>query len=289
MAQGLRHKQCASVLAPVRKWIAAGLTEGLNQPPYVLSSLMHRMDHALQSLTVILVPFCRNPLRTAPNINDVRLLGPGESRLNGFPSGDSPVYTVASVYTTQRLIGKCPLPGVQTVSVIDEAHLVISRPAFSGEDCLASIGVGQPLIDHQDLCKATGHHDLVHKALRQVVEYFHGLICRVTRVTRSKLQSAAARNLGASQLDAQLWRVLDQPVAYFYGCNLWHGQAKPQAQLSRKHFIGQNSWRLWVIQKFGHKVRAVGGSQKMGLRSAAHSANVLDCVKRNTHIDFGIW
>jgi hypothetical protein len=56
------------VLRPVWKWIAAGITEGVDQVPDDASALVERLNHSVQGSVVIPIPFCGNRLGATPNI-----------------------------------------------------------------------------------------------------------------------------------------------------------------------------------------------------------------------------
>jgi hypothetical protein len=64
------------------------------------------------------------------------------------------------------------------------------------------------------------------------------------------------------------------------------GQSEPLAELGGKHLIGQNSWGIRIVREFDYIECAVRSSHQVGLRVAAHPADMLLCIERRNHLMF---
>src|SRR6185437_1241370 len=108
-------------------------------------------------------------------------------------------------------------------------------------------------------------------------------ICRINRVCRREMKARLALNLAIGQLDAQCFRVLDQPGADVNDCSTRHGKTKQFAQARRQHFVRKNADMLRIILEFCDVALLVGGTEELRLRSSSQAGNVLDCGDACAH------
>src|SRR6185312_2196475 len=111
-------------------------------------------------------------------------------------------------------------------------------------------------------------------------------ICRINRVCRREMKARLALNLAIGQLDAQCFRVLDQPGADVNDCSTRHGKTKQLAQARGQHFVREYADMLRVILKLCDIALFVGSTEELRLRSSSQAGYVLDrrdtCAHRRT-------
>src|SRR5437899_3924509 len=155
---------------PSRKWFARRIAERGNQLAHLAAPVYDRIYQIAQRLPVTANPFRRDlsgnflyPLR----IKAFRALQPGRK---AAPTADLFIDTIARINSTQRGVGKVPITGVEAITLVDEARVVFAVARFLPEHGLTSVGVAQPLVDHQHSRKLSNVLDLLHETVGQVIE-----------------------------------------------------------------------------------------------------------------------
>ena len=180
----------------------------------------------------------------------------------------------------QRRVAKCPLPIVETVSLVDERRGVARLLGPAPINCLPSIGVAGPFVKSECASEIPDVADAPKKAFRQVIQ--HLAFVRINDIARTELQSWLARDSLSTELDGQLGCMSNEPFINFnYFCDR-HWQSDLQTQSCCQQVIGQNSDVLRIILELDNVEVAVLNAHQVTLRTPAHSANVLDRNQRHS-------
>src|SRR5208337_4279407 len=138
-----------SLLHPPRKRSPRRNSKRLNQLPHHSPPRNQSPHQLLQLVPLPAVPVRRNLLRQRPHHVFFHLLDPREPRLKRLPTPHALVHFIPRIHTAQRIIGKRPLPRVETISLIDKRGCVFPLPQLPPECRLPAVRIPRPLIHHQ--------------------------------------------------------------------------------------------------------------------------------------------
>src|SRR5581483_10123261 len=112
-----------------------------------LPELFHK---AFEPSPIPLIPLFGSLRRAPPDGIYICLLCPAECWLEGFPPCDSFVHAVVRMCPAQRGVRKCPLTGIETVTLVNERCAISAASGhLTREDGLPPIGIARPLVQHQ--------------------------------------------------------------------------------------------------------------------------------------------
>src|SRR5437763_7816339 len=113
----------------------------------------------------------------------------------------------------------------------------------------------------------------VEHGFGHVVEHLtvHGM----DHKARAELQPGLARNLDAAELNVQLRRLADEPLADFHDLRHWYRQSDALGYARGHPLIGQHARVLRIILKLDDIKIAVSGAHEVRLRASTHAPHVL--------------
>jgi hypothetical protein len=112
--------------------------------------MAERFHQPLLTDPVSFVPLIGNIGSAPPNGVSIHLFGPTERRLKRLPSLHTLVDAVVGVCTSKGRVRERPLAGIEAIPLVNEGCGVsLPSPRFR-EDCLPSIAVARPLVQHKN-------------------------------------------------------------------------------------------------------------------------------------------
>src|SRR5208282_1004798 len=154
------HGRIHRRVMPVRKWVPARPTKFADQLPDRRPSTAKRFHQPLQTDPVSFVPLFGNIGGAPPNGVSIHLFGSTERRLKHLPSHDTLVNAVVRVCASKGRVWKRPLAGIETVALVNErCGVPLTSWCFAAEDCLTSIAVARPLVQHKNSGEVTDIHN----------------------------------------------------------------------------------------------------------------------------------
>ena len=161
------------------------------------------------------------------------------------------------------------------MALIDQRDGVLALAAAAPIDHLAAIGIANPFIEGEragedfEVAQMGG----VEHGFGHVVEHLavHGM----DHKARAELQSGLARNLDAAELNVQLRRLADEPLADFHDLRHRHRQSDALGYARGHPLVGQYTRVLRIILKLDDIKIAVGGAHEVRLRASTHAPHVL--------------
>src|SRR5207248_3553299 len=118
----------------------------------------------------ISMPRRRYPISTICDGRIVHLFHARKPGLERLPTPHLLINFIARIDSAQRRVGKRPLAGIETISLVNERGVVLSLTRFLPEDCLPSIGVAGPFVYAQHAGKITDVPYAVEHRLRQIIK-----------------------------------------------------------------------------------------------------------------------
>jgi hypothetical protein len=113
--------------------------------------MVQHLHQPMQTVSISFVPLFRNLDRTPPDGVRIHLFRSGQCWFERLPSGDTLVYTIVRVYTSERTVRETPLAGIEAVALVDEGSGVpLASLGFAAENRLPSIAVARPLVQDKN-------------------------------------------------------------------------------------------------------------------------------------------
>src|ERR1700681_3982206 len=94
-------------------------------------------------------PFLGHPLGEPPKLGAVDLLSPAEGGLKGFPACHSLIDGIVGIDASQRGVREVPFRAIETVTLVNERHVILARPDRLSEYDLAPVRFPRPLVQHK--------------------------------------------------------------------------------------------------------------------------------------------
>src|SRR5580700_3943487 len=263
-----------SLFPPPRKRPPRRYSKCLNQLPHHPASRNQSSHQLLQLIPLPSIPLWRNLSSQRPHHISIHLLDPRKPWLKRLPPAHALIHFVPRINSAQRIIRKCPLPGIKTISLIDKRRRVLPLPQLSPERRLPAVRVPRPLVHHQHPRECFQIPHQPEHFRRKIIEYLS--FQRTHRILRPKLQSRFAPDHIVRQLHVQFRRMLHQPGTHLHHFSQRNRQPGPLRQPRRQHFVRQDPQVLGIVPKLHHIEVSIRAAHQMSLRSPSHPSHVLD-------------